>query len=156
MRRRGPAARGGAGNRRGRGVQGTVTGVSGSSVMLKTAQGEAWTIISTDNTRVVRDFQPSTLGGVQAGDVVSAMGVADAEKHEVHAMVVMDVSAAQAAKAKANMGKTYITGRITAINDTQLTVMRSDQVSTGDHRWTRLRLCTGVDGLTPWPCRLRA
>ena len=58
-----------------------------------------------------------------------AMGVPDASKHEVHALMLVDVSAAAIAKAKANMGKTYITGRITAINDTQLTIMRTDKVS---------------------------
>jgi hypothetical protein len=125
-RRGGP---GGAGGRRGGGVRGTVTGVSGSSVMLKTEQGQAWTIISTDNTRVRRDGQPGTVGAIQAGDEVMAMGMPDADKHEVHALMLVDVSAAEVAKAKANLGKTYIVGRITAINDTQLTVMRTDRVA---------------------------
>ena len=123
------AGRGAGGGRRGGGVRGTVTGVSGTSVMLKNEQGEAWTIISTDNTRVRRDGQPGTVGAIQAGDEVIAMGVPDPDKHEVHAMMVMDVSAAQVAKAKANLGKTYIVGRITAINETLLTIMRSDRVA---------------------------
>ncbi len=123
------AGRGAGGGRRGGGVRGTVTGVSGTSVMLKTEQGEAWTVISTDNTRVRRDGQPGTVGAIQPGDEVVAMGVPDPDKHEVHALMVMDVSAAQVAKAKANLGKTYIVGRITAINDTQLTIMRSDKVA---------------------------
>jgi hypothetical protein len=46
-------------------------------------------------------------------------------------MMVMDVDAATLAKAKENMGKTYITGRITAIDadNLKLTVMRTDNVS---------------------------
>lgn len=120
---------GAPGGRRGGGIRGTVTAVSGTTVTLKTEQGETWSVISTDNTRVRRDGQPGTVSGVQAGDEVMAMGMPDADKHEVHALMLMDVSAAEVAKAKANLGKTYIVGRITAINDTQLTIMRSDRVS---------------------------
>lgn len=120
---------GGQGGRRGGGIRGTVTAVSGSNVTLKTEEGQTWTVISTDNTRVRRDSQPGTVSGIQAGDEVVAMGMPDADKHEVHAMMLMDVSAVEVAKAKANLGKTYIVGRITAINDTQLTILRSDKVS---------------------------
>ncbi len=125
---RGPEGANGQGGRRGGGVRGTVTSVSGANVVLKTEQGETWTVISTDNTRVRRDGQQGTISAIQAGDEVMAMGVPDAGKHEVHALMVVDVSAAQVAKAKANLGKTYIAGRITAINETQLTIMRSDKV----------------------------
>lgn len=125
--RRGPG--GGQGGRRGSGIRGTVTSVSNGNVLLKTESGETWTVLSTDNTRVRRDGQPGTVAGIQSGDEVVAMGMPDVEKHELHAMMLMDVSAAEVAKAKANMGKTYIVGRITAINEAQLTIMRSDRVS---------------------------
>ncbi|MGI4757399.1 MAG: DUF5666 domain-containing protein [Janthinobacterium lividum] len=124
--RRGPGRQG---ERRGGGTHGTVTAVNGSNVTLKTDTGKTWTVISTDNTRVRRDGQPGTVSGIQTGDEVVAMGIPDADKHEVHAMMLIDVSAAEVAKAKANLGKTYIIGRITAINDTQLTILRSDKVS---------------------------
>jgi hypothetical protein len=100
--RRGPG--GGQGRGRGQAVRGTVTGVSGTSVMLKTEDGVSWTVITTDNTRVMRDRQPLPVSNVQAGDEVFAMGMPDADKHEVHAMMVMDVPAAEVAKAKANLG----------------------------------------------------
>ncbi len=128
--RRGSGGQGGGqGGRRGGGIRGTVTAVSGSNVVLKTEGGETWTVISTDNTRVRRDSQPGTIAAIQTGDEVVAMGMPDADKHEVHALMLMDVSAAEVAKAKANLGKTYIVGRITAINETQLTILRSDRVS---------------------------
>jgi hypothetical protein len=77
------------------------------------------------------DGQPGALIAVKPGDEAAAMGMPDADKHEVHALIVMDVSAAMVAKAKANMGKTYITGRITAIDadSARLTIMRTDKVS---------------------------
>ncbi len=129
---RGPGgAGGGFGGNRGGTIRGTVTAVGKDTVTIKNEAGETWTVLSTDNTRVRRDGQPGTIGGVQAGDEVVAVGMPDADKHEVYAMMVMDVSAAAAAKAKENLGKTYITGRITAINadNAQLTVMRADKVA---------------------------
>jgi hypothetical protein len=130
--RRGPVGpgQGGIGARRAGGaIRGTVTAVSGANVTVKDEQGATWTVVTTDNTRVMRGRQTLPLSGVQSGDELMAMGVPDADKHEVHAMMVMDVSAADVAKAKANMGKTYIVGRITAIDETKVTVMRTDKVS---------------------------
>jgi hypothetical protein len=117
------------GGRRGGGVRGTVTSVSGSNIVVKNEQGETWTVVTTDNTRVRLDGQPAAVSAVKPGDEAIAVGMPDNDKHEVHAMMVVDASAAMVAKAKANMGKTYINGRITAINETQLTIMRPDHVS---------------------------
>lgn len=126
----GAQGRGPGGPRRaGGGVRGTVTAVSGANVMVKDEAGTTWTVITTDNTRIMRSQQVTPISSVQAGDELMAMGMPDADKHELHAMMVMDVSAADVAKAKADMGKTYIVGRVTAIDDTKVTVMRTDKVS---------------------------
>jgi hypothetical protein len=106
-----------------------VTAVSGSNVTVKDESGTTWTVITTDNTRIMRAQQVFPVSGVQAGDELMAMGVPDAEKHELHAVMVMDISAADAAKAKADMGKTYIVGRVVSIDDTKVTVMRADRIS---------------------------
>jgi hypothetical protein len=124
--RRGP---GGSGGRRGGATRGTVASVSGSNIVVKDDTGTTWTIITTENTRVMRGRETLAVSGIQPGDEVMSMGLPDADKHELHAMMVMDVPAAEAAKAKANLGKTYIVGRITAIDETKLTIMRSDKVS---------------------------
>ena len=121
--------RGPGGGRRGGATRGTVTAVSGSSITLKDENGTSWTVITTDNTRVMRGREPLPIASIQAGDEVFSMGMPDAEKHELHAMMVMDVPAAEVAKAKANLGKTYIVGKITAIDDVKLTILRSDKVS---------------------------
>ncbi|AFL86625.1 hypothetical protein Terro_0276 [Terriglobus roseus DSM 18391] len=125
--RRGPGGPGG--QRRGTGLRGTVTAVSGTSVTIKDESGTTWTVITTDNTRVMRSQQVTPIGSVQAGDELIAMGLPDAEKHELHAVVVMDVSAADVAKARADMGRTYIIGRVVSIDDTKVTVMRTDKIS---------------------------
>lgn len=120
---------GGSGGRRGGATRGTVASVSGSNIVVKDESGTTWTIITTENTRVMRGREPLTVSGIQAGDEVVSMGMPDADKHELHAMMVMDVPAAEVAKAKANLGKTYIVGRITAIDETKLTILRTDKVS---------------------------
>ncbi len=119
----------GAGGRRGSGIRGTVVSVSGSNVVIKNEQGVTWIVITTENTRVMRNREPLAVNAIQPGDEVMGMGIPDADKHEVHAMMVMDIPAAEVAKAKANMGKTYIAGRITAIDETKLTIDRTDHVS---------------------------
>jgi len=123
---RGP---GGPGGRRGGAARGTVVSVSGANIVVKAEDGTTWTVITTDNTRVMRGRETLAISGIQPGDEVFGMGMPDADKHELHAMMVMDVPAAEVAKAKANMGKTYITGRITAIDDVKLTILRTDKVS---------------------------
>lgn len=136
----------GQGARRGGATRGTVTAVSGMNVTMKTPAGETMTVIATDNTRVTRDGQPGSLAAIQPGDEVVAMGIADVPNHAVHAMMVMDVSAAQVAKTKADMGRTYIIGRVTGIDDTKITVMRPDKItqtiqlddSTSIHRGGRM------------------
>jgi len=126
----GPASKGqGFNGRQGHGIRGTVVGTSGANVALKTETGEAWTVITTDNTRVNLDRQPVKVAELRAGDEVIAMGVPETDKHELHALALFGASAAQVAKLKADLGKTYIVGRITAIDETKLTILRPDKVS---------------------------
>ncbi len=114
---------------RGRGVRGTVVSTSGANVTLKTDTGETWTVVSTDNTRINIDRQPTRIANLKAGDEVVAMGVPDPAKHELHALAILGASAAEVAKLKADLGKTYIVGKITAVNETNITVQRPDKVS---------------------------
>ena len=122
-------SRGQGRNGMGRGIRGTVTAASAGSVTLKTEAGETWTVITTDNTRINIDRQPVKVSDVKPGDEIMAMGITDPDKHEVHAMMLGGISAAQVAKLKADMGKTYIVGKVTVINETRLTIERPDHVS---------------------------
>ncbi len=117
------------GGRNGRGIRGTVVSVNGPSAVIKTETGERWTVITTDNTRISIDGQTIKAAALKTGDEILAGGIPDNEKHEMHALFVGGASAAQAAKLKADLGKTYIVGRITAISEAQLTILRPDKVS---------------------------
>lgn len=123
--------RGGFGGQVGQRVQGIVTAATAGKVTIKTDTGDSYDITVSETSRVMKSGQPIKLSDVKPGDSVTAMGQVDSASKTVQAMMLMDVDAATLAKAKENMGKTYITGRITAIDadNLKLTVMRTDNVS---------------------------
>lgn len=123
--------RGGRGGFGGQPVQGVVTAATSSKLTIKTDAGDSYDVTVTDTARIMRDGQEIKLSDVKPGDSVTARGTVDAAAKTVQAMMVMDVDAVTVAKAKENMGKTYITGRLTAIDadNLKLTVMRTDNVS---------------------------
>ncbi len=131
----GGAGRGGGQGRGGFGggtpVQGTVTAATKDTVTIKTDAGDVYTVTVTDTARIMKDQQTIQLKDIKPGDDVTAMGTVDETKKTVQAMMVRDIDAATVAKAKENMGKTYITGKITAIDadNLKLTIQRTDDVS---------------------------
>lgn len=122
---------GGFGQQRGTPVQGIVTASSGNKLTIKTDAGDSYGITLADNARIMENRQPIKLSDIKPGDSVIAMGQVDATSKTVTAMMVNATDAATIAKAKENLGKTYITGRITAIDadNLKITVMRRDNVS---------------------------
>jgi len=115
----------------GQSVQGTVTATTAAKITIQTDAGDSYTVTVTDTTRVTKDRQQIKVADVKVGDGVTALGTVDAAAKTVAAMMVMDVDAATVKQAKEDMGKTYITGKITAIDadNLKLTVMRTDNVS---------------------------
>jgi hypothetical protein len=125
----GQGGRGGFGG--GQMVQGTVTANAAGKLTIKTDAGDSYDVTVTDTARVMENRQAIKLSEVKPGDMVTAMGTVDADKKTVQAMMVNAIDAATVAKAKENLGKTYLTGKITAIDadNLKLTVMRTDNVS---------------------------
>jgi hypothetical protein len=122
---------GGAAFAGGQMVRGTVTVATADHLTVKTEAGEIYQVSVSANTRVSKDRQPVKMADIKVGDVVGAMGVLDAPTKTVHAVFVGVMDAEQVKKARENMGKTYITGKVTAIDMDALkvTVMRTDGVS---------------------------
>ncbi|SEG48672.1 Myosin N-terminal SH3-like domain-containing protein [Bryocella elongata] len=139
---------------------GEVVSVSGANITVKTEDGSTLTIVTTDNTRVMKGggrmgmgrqgggesarpagaadgagrgtmMTEAKVGDLKPGDGVTAMGNLDAPNKALHAALVMVVDAATVKALKENLGKTYITGRVTAIDldNAKLTVERPDKVS---------------------------
>lgn len=113
----------------GRMIRGTVTGTAADKVTLKTEAGDTFQVIVTTNTRMMKDRQPVKLADIHGGDGIGAMGVVDAPTKTIHAAMLMIVDAAQIKKMKEDMGKTYISGKVTAIDELEITVHRSDGVT---------------------------
>ena len=127
---------GNGGGRRGGGagmgrVAGEVTAVNGGTITIKTEDGGTAQIVTTDNTRFMKEQGPVKLADLHPGDGLMAVGKMDAPNHTLHAAMVMAEDAAQVKAMKDNLGKTYITGRVTAVNldDAKMTVERPDHVS---------------------------
>lgn len=112
-------------------VRGTVTAATGDQLTVKTETGEVYQVAVSANTRLTKERQPVKISNIRVGDGIGAMGVLDAPTRTVHAVFVAVVDAEQLKKARENMGKTYIAGKVTAIDmdALKLTVMRSDGVS---------------------------
>lgn len=113
----------------GRMIRGTVTATAADHLTIKTDAGDVYEIAITPNTRMMKDRQPVKPADVKVGDGVGAMGELDAPKKTVHALFVAVMDAEQVKKLREDMGKTYITGKVTAIDDVKLTVLRPDNVS---------------------------
>jgi len=106
-------------------VRGTVTTSSADGLTVKAAAGEVYQVTVTPNTRLMKARQPVKLAEIKAGDGVGAVGVLDASK-TLHAVFVTVVDAEQVKRAQAELGRSYIVGEVTAINDLRLTIKRAD------------------------------
>jgi hypothetical protein len=113
----------------GRMVRGTVASATADGLTVKTENGDTYQVVVTANTRVMKDRQPVKLADIHPGDGVGAMGVIDPPTKTVHAAMLFVVDAAQIKKAREDLGKTYITGKVAAIDDVNLTIERPDGVS---------------------------
>jgi hypothetical protein len=112
-------------------VRGTVIAVAADRLTVKNEAGESFQVVITPNTRLRKGRDPVKLADVHAGDGIGAMGVVDVPAKTVHAVMIGVVDAAEIAKARENMGKTYIAGKVTAIDldALKMTVLREDGVS---------------------------
>lgn len=120
-------------------VGGTVTAVAGANLTIKAEDGTAYQVTTTDNTRVMHGRGVTIkLSDLKPGDGVMAMGNLDAASKTMHAAMVVAIDAEQMKKMEeqhkqelANLGKTLIAGRVSAIDmdHATMTVERPDGVS---------------------------
>jgi hypothetical protein len=113
-------------------VAGEVTAVSGATLTVKTEDGATMQIVTTDNTRVMKGRGVTAkVADLKVGDGVTAAGILDAPNKTLHAAIVFAMDAAQVKEMKENLGKTYIVGRVTAIDldNAKMTVERPDHVA---------------------------
>ena len=141
----------GGGMGMGRGLMGTVTEVAADHYTVKTEAGETYTIHFSADTRVAK--QPPQQRGegaegggqrgggggytppnpikstdIKVGDAIAAMGDVDAAAKSVGATMVMQIDperAKQMREMQANYGKTWLMGKVTAIDGVKVTLTGS-------------------------------
>ncbi|HVJ09385.1 MAG TPA: DUF5666 domain-containing protein [Acidisarcina sp.] len=110
-------------------ITGVVTAIASGDLTIRTSEAEVYKVLFSVNTRFVKDRQPARSSDVKVGDSVIAMGVVDAKAKTVSAAVVAELDPEQAKKMhemQANYGKTWLAGKVSAINETQLTLSGMD------------------------------
>jgi hypothetical protein len=132
---------GGEGRQRGQGggqfagmqrVTGTIVSVAGDAITVKAEDGTVSQVTTTVNTRVMKgQGVTAKVADLKPGDGVMAVGNLDAPNKTLHAALLMVTDAEQLKKLRENLGKTYISGKVTAIDgdNLKLTVMRPDGVA---------------------------
>ena len=132
-----PAEQGAGGGQRGQfaGMQragGEVTAIAGATVTVKGEDGVTYQIVTTANTRLMKGRGVTVkLTDLKVGDGVMAAGNLDAPTKTLHAAMMFVTDAAQLKALKENLGKTYIAGKVTAIDadNAKMTVQRPDGVA---------------------------
>jgi hypothetical protein len=131
-----------------RGVLGAVTEVAADHYTIKTDSGEIYIVHFSANTRIVKQGSGRRQGGgangagesdggeraapqvlkptdIKVGDFITAGGELDAAAKSVGAVFIAQVDperAKQMREMQANYGKTWLAGRITAIDGTTITI----------------------------------
>jgi hypothetical protein len=113
----------------GRGVRGTVTAVAGNQATIKTDEGDVYTVTTGENTHLMKHREAATAADIHVGDMLMVGGQVDAQAKTVGAAFVQIIDAADVQKMRADLGKTWTAGKITAIDGTKITVDRIDGVS---------------------------
>ena len=137
--------RGGFGNMMGRGVMGTVTEIAADHFTIKNDAGEVYTIHYSVNTRIMKGGGGGGMGrgqvgdnpggftppvaikasDIKVGDAIGASGEVDSTAKSVGAVFIFQIDperAKQMREMQANYGKTWLMGRVTAINEVKITV----------------------------------
>jgi predicted RNA-binding protein len=111
---------------------GEIVAIAGNKLTVKTAEGDTAQIVTTDNTRIIKGRGITVkLADLKVGDGVMAAGNLDAPNKTLHAAILFATDAAEVKKLRDNLGKTYIAGKVTAIDldNAKMTVERPDKVS---------------------------
>ena len=131
---------GGFGMGMGRGVFGTVTEVAVDHYIITTDAGETYTVHFSVNTRILRQSaqrrgqgaaggnppQPIKPADIKMGDAIAASGEVDATAKSVGAVFILQIDperAKQMRAMQANYGKTWLAGKVTAIDGVKVTLL---------------------------------
>jgi Domain of unknown function (DUF5666) len=130
----------------GRGTIGTVTEAAADRFIVRTELGESYTVFFSVNTRILKQPPGATRQGqgygsgegaertppqtikpteIKTGDVIMAGGEVDTNAKTVGAVLIMLIDPERAKEMRAmeaSYGKTWLAGRVTAINEAKVTL----------------------------------
>ncbi len=107
----------------GKGVMGTVTAVTADGFTVKTPDGEAWKVTVGPNTRIVHEREAGSISDLKPGFGVGAFGQADTTTpNTLHALFASYQTAAEVKARMADFGKTWMGGKVTAVDGTKITI----------------------------------
>ena len=124
-RREGQQGPGREGQRRFMGVGGTITEIKGSTVKLKTMNGDEATVKVTEKTEIRKEQKPAQLSDFKPGEVMIVAGERAADGSWT-AQRIFDRSGVMAMMSE-GLGKQFIAGKVKEINGTSITMERVDQ-----------------------------
>lgn len=110
-------------------VRGIITAISGSTITLKTEEGEVYAVATGPNTRFRKPPDPAKISDLHTGDMIMAFGDKDAKAKTVGAMFVVIIDKQQEEKMRADFGKTWTTGVVQSIDGTNIVIKRPDNVT---------------------------
>lgn len=113
----------------GHGVRGRVTEISGPELTVKTEEGDTYKVLTSTNTHIMKERQPAKAADIHVGDMVMVGGQVDAQEKTVGAFFIAVINPEQVAKMHEDLGKTWIAGKVTAIEDLKITIQRIDGVT---------------------------
>jgi hypothetical protein len=105
-----------------RGAAGQIAALGPDSLTLKTADGGAAIIKFDSSTQFIRDMQPAKLADFKVGEWVFAGGTREGDTWKAARLFY----SARMNQRMAELGKTFIAGRVESISGTTLTIHRID------------------------------
>lgn len=110
-------------------VQGDITAISGSTITVKTEQGETYSILTGPNTHFRKQRDDIQISDLRVGDMIGAFGDKDTKAKTLGAAFVAVVDKARYEQMRAEFGKTWTAGVVQSINGTNITIKRPDNVT---------------------------
>lgn len=110
-------------------IRGDVTAVSGNNLMVKTEEGQVYTVETGPNTHFRKQRDEIQIGAIHAGDMIAAIGDKDTKAHTLGAAFVMVIDKARYEQMRADYGKTWTAGVVQSINGTNITIKRPDNTT---------------------------
>ncbi len=109
-------------------VRGDVTAISGSTISIKTDDGETYSVATGPNTRFRKQRDQIKITDIHVGDMVAAVGDKDPKAKTVGAAFIVVIDREQYEKMRADFGKTWTAGVVQSIDGTNIVIKRPDNV----------------------------